>query len=56
MNKSKTRSIITMILVLTFSFMCVVNKITSDQFVPIFASIITFYFTSSEKEVKNNDN
>lgn len=52
---NKTRMIVTLGLTIVFGFLAVVGKITSEQFIPIYTMIITFYFTSSSKEVTKND-
>lgn len=46
------KSIITIILVLVFSFLTVVGKITPDQFLPILTMIITFYFAKKDNSVE----
>lgn len=38
------KSIITIILVLVFSFLTIVGRIGAEQFLPILTMIITFYF------------
>lgn len=52
---NKTRMIVTLGLTIVFGFLAVVGKITSEQFIPIYTMIMTFYFTSSSKEVTKND-
>lgn len=46
------KSIITIILVLVFSFLTVVGKITPDQFLPILTMIITFYFAKKDNSAE----
>lgn len=53
---NKTRMIVTLGLTIVFGFMAVTGKITSEQYIPIYTMIMTFYFTSSSKEVTKNDN
>jgi 5-bromo-4-chloroindolyl phosphate hydrolysis protein len=52
------KSIITIILVLVFSFLTIVGRIGADQFLPILTMIITFYFakkdTSAETSAETN--
>lgn len=48
------KSIITIILVLVFSFLTIVGKITPDQFLPILTMIITFYFAKKDNTAENN--
>lgn len=43
------KSIITIILVLVFSFLTITGKITPDQFLPILTMIITFYFAKKSE-------
>lgn len=54
-NRNKTRTIVTVVLTGVFSFLAVSGAITSDQYIPIYTMIVTFWFTSSSKEVENND-
>lgn len=53
---NKTRMIVTLGLTAVFGFLAITGKITSEQYIPIYTMIITFYFTSSSKEVMKNDN
>lgn len=53
--KEKTRMIVTLGLTIVFGFLAVTHYITSDQYIPLYTMIITFYFTSSSKEVTKND-
>ncbi len=48
------KSIITIILVLVFSFLTIVGKVTPDQFLPILTMIITFYFAKKDNSAENN--
>jgi len=46
------KSVVTILLSIIFSFLAVVGRITGDQFLVIFAIIISFYFgTQSTKQV-----
>lgn len=46
----KVKTIVTIVATLTFVYLCVTNKITSDQFITIFTTIVAFYFgTQHEK-------
>ncbi len=45
----KIKSIITISMIFALIFGWFNNKIASDQFVPLVATIITFYFAKSEK-------
>ncbi|MCQ2053189.1 MAG: hypothetical protein MJZ03_04560 [archaeon] len=51
----RTRMIVTLGLTIVFGFLAVTHSITSEQYIPIYTMIITFYFTSSSKEVIKND-
>lgn len=42
------KSIITLIMVITLAIGWFVNKVTSDQFVPLITMILTFYFAKGE--------
>ena len=47
------KSIVTIILTLVFSYMSVVNRISSDQFLTVFSIVIAFYFgTQMNKNVE----
>ena len=53
------KSIITLIMVITLSIGWFVNKVTSDQFVPLVTMILTFYFArnnTSSTETNPNPN
>lgn len=52
----RTRMIVTLGLTGVFGFLAINKSITSEQYIPIYTMIITFYFTSSSKEVTTNDN
>ena len=50
------KSIITLIMVKTLSVGWFINKVTSDQFVPLVTMIITFYFARSNTDsINTND-
>lgn len=50
------KSIITLIMVITLSIGWFVNKVTSDQFVPLVTMILTFYFARSNTDsINTND-
>lgn len=51
----RTRMIVTIGLTAVFGFLAINKSITSDQYIPIYTMIITFYFTSSSKEVTKNE-
>lgn len=53
--KEKTRMIVTLGLTVVFGFLAITHNISSDQYIPIYTMIVTFYFTSSSKEVTKND-
>lgn len=46
------KSIITIILVLVFSFLTIVGRIGADQFLPILTMIITFYFAKKDSSAE----
>ena len=57
------KSIVTLILTVTFVALCIMGQVTSDRFFEIFIMIISFYFgtqyqknsnTGSEEENANN--
>lgn len=50
------KSIITLIMITTLSVGWFINKVTSDQFVPLVTMIITFYFARSNTDsINTND-
>ena len=50
------KSIVTLILTCVFAYLSVVRVVSADQFLTVFATIISFYFgTQYEKKVANND-
>jgi len=52
-NNIKVKSAVTIILTIVFAVLSLRNKITSDQFLMIFTTIIAFYFgTQHEKRNK----
>ncbi|MDO5558614.1 MAG: hypothetical protein Q4F95_03350 [Oscillospiraceae bacterium] len=47
------KSIVTIILTLVFSYLAIRNKISAEQFLTVFTSVIAFYFgTQYEKNHK----
>lgn len=54
LNLLTVKSIVTIILTAVFSFLSVTCKITAEQFLMIFTTVIAFYFgTQHEKGGKN---
>lgn len=51
-NLLKVKSIVTIILTLVFSYLAIVGRISGEQFLVIFTTIIAFYF-GSQSEKKN---
>lgn len=55
MNLLTVKSIVTIILTAVFAFLSVTGKITGEQFLVIFTTVIAFYFgTQYEKGGKND--
>lgn len=53
----KTRMFVTLALTIVFGFLAVTGAISSEQYIPIYTMIVTFYFTSSsERGDKNGSN
>ena len=47
------KSIVTLVLTAVFSYLCIANKISEQQFMTIFTVVISFYFgTQFEKKAK----
>lgn len=47
------KSIVTLLLTLVFSFLCLRGQISGEQFLVIFTSVIAFYFgTQHERSIK----
>ena len=49
------KSIVTIILTLVFAVLSVIGKISAEQFLVIFTTVIAFYF-GTQHEKKGNDN
>ena len=49
------KSIVTIILTLVFAVLSVIGKISAEQFLVIFTTVIAFYF-GTQYEKKGNDN
>lgn len=49
------KTIVTFALTGTFVFMCVVGEINSDTFVPIFSTVLGWYYGSQSKKGDNNE-
>ena len=50
------KSIVTIILAVVFAYLSVIGKITGEQFLVIFTTVIAFYFgTQHEKKGIDND-
>lgn len=49
------KSIVTLILTVVFAILSVVGKISAEQFLVIFTTVIAFYF-GTQHEKKGNDN
>lgn len=55
MNLLTVKSIVTIILTAAFAFLSVTGKITAEQFLMIFTTVIAFYFgTQHEKGGKSD--
>lgn len=55
MNLLTVKSIVTIILTAAFAFLSVTDKITAEQFLMIFTTVIAFYFgTQHEKGGKSD--
>lgn len=55
-NLLTVKSIVTVILTAVFSFLAVIGKISGEQFLMIFATVIAFYFgTQHEKKGTDTD-
>ena len=45
------KSIVTLILTIVFSYLCIIGKITGQDFLTVFTVVIAFYFgTQAEKK------
>ena len=53
-NLLTVKSIVTIILAVVFAYLAVIGKVTGDQFLVIFTTIIAFYF-GTQHEKKGND-
>lgn len=52
----KVKSIVTILLTVTFVYLAICHTISSDQFMTIFSVVIAFYFgTQLEKKTKGDD-
>lgn len=50
------KSIVTIILCVVFSYLAIVNRINSEQFLVIFTVIISFYFgTQAQKKTEKTE-
>lgn len=49
------KTIVTFAMTGTFVFMCVIGKIESDTFVPIFSTILGWYYGSQSKKGENSE-
>ena len=55
-NLLSVKSIVTIILTAVFSFLAVIGKISGEQFLVIFTTVIAFYFgTQHEKKGTDTD-
>lgn len=55
-NLLTVKSIVTVILTAVFSFLAVIGKISGEQFLVIFTTVIAFYFgTQHEKKGTDTD-
>jgi len=45
----KVKSIVTLVLTGMFSYLCVVKVLTGEQFMLVFAMIMTFYFAKNKE-------
>lgn len=48
----KVKSIVTIILTSVFAYLAIVRVISNEQFLTIFATVITFYFTAQTEKKK----
>jgi len=56
MNKIKTlklKSIVTILMILSLIYGWIVNKVSSEQFIPLVTMILTFYFAKQSSEDSN---
>lgn len=51
----KVKSIVTIVLMLVFSYLAIINRITGEQFLTIFTMIISFYFGVQTTKDKGDD-
>lgn len=53
-NLLTVKSIVTIVLAFVFAFLSITGKVSGDQFLVIFTTIIAFYF-GTQHEKKGND-
>lgn len=55
MNLLSVKSIISLLLTVVFCYLAIIGVVTADLFIPIFTTVIAFYFgVQVEKKNQNN--
>ena len=53
-NLLKVKSIVTILLTITFVYLSIIKVITGEQFLTIFSVVIAFYFGTQHQKNKDN--